>query len=143
MILGSYTYCLVQSLNTSVHGLERLNIMRMPKYATNLWAWHSSSPVQCSTPVVHSTVPFHHSTPPNSHSRYIQRVISPCILICPIPIPCTHTYTVQMDIFMIKRLYWSIFFTKREKVSAQPCEQKCNSRGLSSPAEYHPPISAS
>ena len=26
-------------------------------------------PVQCSTPVVHSTVPFHHSTPPNSHSH--------------------------------------------------------------------------
>ena len=42
--------------------------MRMPKYATILWAWHSSSPVQCSTPVVHSTVPFHHSTPSNSHS---------------------------------------------------------------------------
>ena len=28
-----------------------------------LWAWHSSNPVQYSTPVVHSTVPFYHSSP--------------------------------------------------------------------------------
>ena len=34
-----------------------------------LWAWHSSNPVQYSTPVVHYTVPFHHSSPPNSHTR--------------------------------------------------------------------------
>ena len=35
----------------------------------SLWAWHSSSPVQCSTPVVHSTVPVGRFTPANSHSR--------------------------------------------------------------------------
>ena len=36
-----------------------------------------SSPVQHSTPVVHSTVPFRHSTPPNSHSQQLSNCF-PC-----------------------------------------------------------------
>ena len=68
VVHGNVPHTLLTPFTDDFGKLEDWELLEEPGGELALFS-HSSSPVQYSTPVVHSTVPFRHSTPPNSHSR--------------------------------------------------------------------------